>query len=264
MIPTPIPLPISGFVVLLLLLFVIANLGAWVLSVLLASKVYGTGGAVIVFFLPLYPLHQPRYTLGRQQQGNNHPARQGPFRRPDGSGSFRILMRTVVTCTCGAQIKLPRVSTRPGVALARSCKTVLIAASLPGPIVTSVVALPHATQGRRARSARRRSVRAKPFWSARPATRCTIASAGTMSAAARPMAAKTHPGAIRRHLYRLRDPLGETRRIASAWARRSRRSRLRCRYCGTEFNTVDPLSLKDSAQAIASSKMYSCGPRVSW
>ena len=53
--PTPIPLPISGFVVLLLLLFVIANLGAWVLSVLLASKVYGTGGAVIVFFLQFIP-----------------------------------------------------------------------------------------------------------------------------------------------------------------------------------------------------------------
>jgi predicted RNA-binding Zn-ribbon protein involved in translation (DUF1610 family) len=53
--PTPIPLPISGFVVLLLLLFAIANLGAWVLSVLLASKVYGTGGAIIVFFLQLIP-----------------------------------------------------------------------------------------------------------------------------------------------------------------------------------------------------------------
>jgi predicted RNA-binding Zn-ribbon protein involved in translation (DUF1610 family) len=53
--PTPVPLPILGLVVLLLGLAVIANLGAWVLSVMLANKVYGSGGAVLVFILQFIP-----------------------------------------------------------------------------------------------------------------------------------------------------------------------------------------------------------------
>jgi Protein of unknown function (DUF2752)/Prokaryotic RING finger family 1 len=51
-------------------------------------------------------------------------------------------MRTVITCTCGAKIELPG-SREDQASRCPRCKAVPIAASLPGPIVTSVVALPH-------------------------------------------------------------------------------------------------------------------------
>ncbi len=39
----------------LVLLVLVASLGSWVLSVMLASRLYGTGGAVLVFLLQFVP-----------------------------------------------------------------------------------------------------------------------------------------------------------------------------------------------------------------
>ena len=111
------------------------------------------------------------------------------------------------------------------------------------PILTSALADPQA-QARSARSARRPSSRPRPRSSARPATRCTIATAGPTSAAVRLMAAKMRPRRTRPRRPRRRSRPGAKPRMPGL-RRDDQVDRAACRYCGTEFDTVDPLSLKD-------------------
>jgi predicted RNA-binding Zn-ribbon protein involved in translation (DUF1610 family) len=47
--------PMIAVIGILLVVIMVASLAAWILSVLLASKLYGTGGAVLVFLLQFVP-----------------------------------------------------------------------------------------------------------------------------------------------------------------------------------------------------------------
>jgi len=151
-------------------------------------------------------------------------------------------MATLVSCGCGARIKLPEDRSNRGFRCPR-CKAVLVAAG-DGRIVTSVLAGPR-TEGATCPICQSavgpdevvfvcpvcEQVHHRECWA-------EVGGCATYGCENAPKSEKTGPA---------QTPLsawGDTK-SCPACGEKIKSIALRCRYCGTEFETVDPLTLKD-------------------
>jgi hypothetical protein len=151
-------------------------------------------------------------------------------------------MPTLISCTCGARVKLPEDRTNRAFRCPR-CKAELVAAG-DGGIVTSALAGPH-TAGATCPICQS-SVRPSEAVLVCPTCeqvhhRECWADVGGCATYGCDNAPKSDKAAA------TQTPLsawGDTKKCP-ACGEKIKSIALRCRYCGTDFNTVDPLTLKD-------------------
>jgi hypothetical protein len=151
-------------------------------------------------------------------------------------------MADVVSCTCGARIKLPEARSNQALRCPR-CKAEQVAAA-PGPIVTSALADPR-THGAtcpvcQSVVASHEAVLACPTCDQVHHRDCwtEVGGCATYGCDNAPKSDKIAPAEAPRSAW------GDTKKCP-ACGEKIKSIALRCRYCGTDFETVDPLTLKD-------------------
>ncbi len=158
-------------------------------------------------------------------------------------------MSTLISCTCGARIKLPESRSNAALRCPR-CKAELIVAG-EGRIITSRLADPKTAGGICAvcQSAigPNEAVLVCPSCDQVHHRECweEVGGCATYGCENAPATEKTAVAEAPRAAW------GDTKKCP-ACGEKIKSIALRCRYCGTEFDTVDPLSLKDLHKQVVS------------
>ncbi len=156
-------------------------------------------------------------------------------------------MSAVVSCTCGAKVKLPESNANQAFRCPR-CKAELIPAG-GGRIVTSALADPHAQATCPVCQSTIRpgeAVLACPACEQVHHRECwtEVGGCATYGCENAPQTDKSAPAQTPHTAW------GDTKKCP-ACGETIKSIALRCRYCNTEFDTVDPLSMKDLRRLVA-------------